>query len=116
MENKLNNFSNYLINSTGTVYNLKRKLFVNIEDNNGYKYVRITNDNGQRIKWYLHRLIATVFLKNNNPSFNEIDHIDCNKSNNNVNNLKWCNRKINMNNPITKQRFHSFVTTKYGIL
>jgi hypothetical protein len=36
-----------------------------------------------------------MFISNPN-GYNEVNHIDGNKSNNNINNLEWCNHKYNM--------------------
>ncbi|MBF0651312.1 HNH endonuclease [Dysgonomonas sp. GY75] len=51
----------------------------------------------------VHRLVAIAFIENieNLPC---IDHIDGDKLNNGVDNLRWCTHKANMNNPITIQR------------
>lgn len=51
----------------------------------------------------LHRLVAEAFIPNReNKPF--VDHIDTNRKNNCVFNLKWCNRKENANNPITLKK------------
>lgn len=42
----------------------------------------------------VHRLVAIAFIPND-EGFSEIDHIDRNKTNNNVENLRWCSRKTN---------------------
>lgn len=51
----------------------------------------------------VHRLVAQMFIPNpeKKPC---IDHIDGNKHNNHVDNLRWVTYKENNNNPITKQR------------
>jgi hypothetical protein len=54
------------------------------------------NKTTKQIKYYSHRLIAETLLSNPN-NFKEIDHIDRNKKNNSISNLRWCNREINMN-------------------
>lgn len=51
----------------------------------------------------VHRLLALAFIPNpeNKP---QIDHIDGNRSNNQLDNLRWCTGSENMCNPIAKQR------------
>ena len=53
---------------------------------------------------YVHRIVAELFIPNpdNKP---EIDHIDTNKINNRVDNLRWVTRKENLNNEITLKHF-----------
>ena len=48
----------------------------------------------------LHRLVAIAFIENKD-SKPMIDHIDRNKQNNRVDNLRWCTLSENMNNPLT---------------
>ena len=56
-----------------------------------------TGRNLKRIKYSTHRLIAETIIPN---PFNlpEVDHIDRNKDNNHPSNLRWCDKKTNMNN------------------
>ena len=67
------------------------------------KYKRVCISIKNEKKYYsVHRLVVTTFIPNhlNKP---QIDHIDGNKFNHKVLNLRWCTAKENMQNPITKE-------------
>lgn len=55
-----------------------------------------------RTKFLVHRLVAEFFIPNPN-NYPMVNHIDSNPSNNNVNNLEWCDASHN--------QLHSFKTT-----
>lgn len=59
-------------------------------DHNGYRRVALGRNNF----WYVHRLVAIHFL--DNPfALDQIDHIDGNRANNLVSNLRWVSPKEN---------------------
>lgn len=65
----------------------------------GYLCVALHKD-GASYKKKVHRLVAEAFIEN--PDCKpHIDHIDTNKSNNAVSNLRWVTPSENKNNPIT---------------
>lgn len=67
-----------------------------------YLFVPLNKD-GKVRQFYIHRLVAKAFIPNpeNKPC---VDHIDNDKNNNHVENLRWVTHLENMNNTITRKR------------
>ena len=75
------------------------------KDANGYSMIHLTKD-GKSKSFLVHRLVGIAFI--DNPfDYKTIDHLDCNKDNNQVTNLRWCTQSQNMLNPITRNRVSS---------
>ena len=60
---------------------------------NGYCGVRLSK-NGKVFPKEIHRMVAEHFIENPN-NYPCVNHIDENKSNNNVSNLEWCTYQYN---------------------
>lgn len=86
---KINGFKNYSINEKGQVRNdvtnKIKKPFIN--KSNGYLTIDLW-ENNKGTKKTIHRLIAETFIPNpqNKPT---VDHIDGNRQNNSIDNLRW---------------------------
>lgn len=65
---------------------------------NGYYQVQLSK-NDMREKKYVHRLVADNFIENSN-GLSDVNHIDGNKSNNEVSNLEWCSHRDNQKHMI----------------
>ncbi len=89
-------------NTNGT-HLAKTKLQLTTEKN-GYISVVLVNDSGEHVKWYLHRLLYTVFVGEIKKGY-EIDHIDGNRANNNLNNLRMMTHRDNTNTATAKERY-----------
>ena len=77
-------------------YEIKReKILKQYLGNNGYLRIGLTNNNGKRNTYYVHRLIAETFLEKNENQL-VVNHKDEDKTNNNVENLEWITKKDNI--------------------
>jgi hypothetical protein len=98
----------YIINESGKILSLERKVktkggsFRSIPEHfltwqathDGYMFVKLTKDKIKKcIK--VHRLVALAFIPNPSDKL-QVNHKDCNKSNNTVDNLEWVTGKENM--------------------
>lgn len=104
----------YINNGTGLFFkkgqNLKIKVY------KGYCYIRL-NKNGEQKQFLLHRLVAEHFIPNpeNKPC---IDHINTDKTDNRIENLRWVTQKENVNNPlsINKMKQNHHLKNRFGKL
>lgn len=94
-------FPSYYISNFGNIKHDNNFLKKCIHSN-GYEQVNIRIGNKYVTK-LIHRLVAVAFIPNpdNKPC---VDHIDGNKRNNYVSNLRWVTPVENANNIITKKR------------
>lgn len=94
---------NYYICELGRVFSTKSNLFLR-QTNNGNGYWKVGMYNPKYIQAYIHRLVAEAFIPN--PEGHKyIDHIDRNKNNNHVSNLRWVSAKENTDNLAGKVRY-----------
>jgi len=98
MENnmrKIKGYDNYVITNYGEVINIKRnrKIKASIRKD-GYNQITLYSK-GKSKRHYIHRLVAKNFIINTDYEKKQINHINGNKSDNNVNNLEWVTPKEN---------------------
>jgi hypothetical protein len=95
MEKKeIHNLKGYYVTRTGIVYHNSKELKQQIK--NGYKCINILN--GQKTI-SVSRIVAQTFISNPHK-YNIVNHIDGNKTNNNVNNLEWITQKQNIHHAL----------------
>lgn len=62
--------------------------------NSGYMRVQVSV-NGKSVNLSVHRIVATCFVPNLND-YPEVNHIDCDPTNNRWDNLEWCTHQENI--------------------
>lgn len=98
----------YQISNMGNVKSLSRikrngrgyrtvpeRILKPVDDSHGYLKVNLYKD-GKRKTHKVHRLVAQAFCENQ-MGYNEVNHIDEDKTNNCAKNLEYCSRSYNCN-------------------
>lgn len=86
---EINNLSKYLICSSGEVWSKTlKKCMRKQQDNKGYQYITLVNDDGKDVNISVHKLVAKAFY-GNRPNKHVVNHRDGNPSNNHKSNLEW---------------------------
>lgn len=98
-------YSNYDVSNYGRVRNLNNILIQSQKNLHGYYQTKIVRDDGRVLKPYNHRLVAMMFLINDDiENKKEVNHIDCNPLNNHVSNLEWCTPSYNQKHAYANKR------------
>lgn len=104
----------YQVSSEGRVKSLKfgkEKILRYTKANKGYAQLTLSK-NSIQTTYKIHRLVAEAFIPNpdNKP---QIDHINTDRTDNRVENLRWVTPKENCNNSITIENYSK---CKLGLL
>ena len=98
--------------NNGRINTCKSHLIKSCVNTNGYLRVGLYIDKKQKY-FYVHRLIAEAFIPNpkNLPAVN---HKDCDKLNNSIQNLEWCTNMYNSQSINTTRNFGYIYKTPFG--
>ena len=84
-------YPNYTISSTGIVTNIRfDRVLEDYVSPDGYRYLNLCNTTGQK-KFSVHRLLALAFIEPVDGKYT-IDHINRDRSDNRLENLRWADR------------------------
>lgn len=102
---KIKEYENYEINEYGEIRNIKTGRILKPYLQQGYYRISLMKDKNVKKSEAVHRLVAIAFIPNvdNKPI---IDHINQNKTDNHVSNLRWSTYKENAKNINLDKRKH----------
>ena len=96
---EVSNLGRVRTKSRTVTYKNRRKNFIKehilkqYRDHYGYRYVQFYG-NGKRVTLKVHRMVAICYIPNPD-NLSQVNHVDCNRSNNVVSNLEWCTNQYN---------------------
>lgn len=88
---KVSDFDDYIVSNHGRV----AKVLKCTKDCRGYMRAHLSKKDGKS-NIFVHRLVMKAFRPNEKSEELFVNHIDGDKTNNNLDNLEWCTHKENM--------------------
>ena len=101
----------YQISNYGRIKSKKNNKILSLKDSNNWYLTESFYIEGKRITLRPHRLVAMAFIPNPD-NLPEVDHLDFNKQNCRIDNLRWVSRKENIKHNIENNKF--FYVSKYN--
>ena len=96
-------YKDYEVSTKGRIRNVKTgRILKQQKTKIGYLQIGLPKD--KKKKWFLvHRLVATAFIPNPH-GLTDVDHIDKNRQNNCVENLRWLSHENNLPDSLKQRR------------
>lgn len=93
-------YEGYFVGNEGTIKNKKGKIIARSPNQCGYYQLRIKGKDN-----YVHRIVAQLFVDNNDPLATQVDHINGIRTDNRAVNLRWVRPEDNSKNRHSKEYF-----------
>jgi len=105
------NFDDYMISNKGVIKSFKRKKdrIMKYIISDGYYAISLVSNNETKILKKVHKILAELFIENPN-NFKCVDHIDTDRLNNDLSNLRWC---THVQNSYNRNKINTKCTSKY---
>lgn len=97
--------------SKGIIQTWKGQLLTPGKSGNGYYYVMLSRHGKSKAR-RVHILVADAFLPND-ENYQQVNHLDGDKSNNSASNLEWCTPHQNIEHAVTNGLFHNPVILQF---
>ena len=97
----ITNFPNYQVSTFGNVKNIKTGRILKPAPGGGSYLMVILMDDGERSNKKIHKLVANAFLENTEDK-KCVDHVDHDRKNNHLLNLRWATHTENAQNALIK--------------
>jgi|SRR5574343_247285 hypothetical protein len=105
-------FPNYMVSNFGNVRgNYSGIILKPYYNEKGYSMVTLCKPKQAQANRFIHRLVAKTFIENPN-NYDQVNHIDGNKSNNCISNLEWCNYTQNKLHAVNVLNAFKFLKNK----
>lgn len=92
---RVRDFPSYTVSKNGDVMNKNGLKLKPEKTRNGYLRVSLSNEKIKHKHISVHRLVAETFIPNPN-NLPQVDHLNENKTDNRVENLRWCTTLENL--------------------
>jgi hypothetical protein len=117
---------NYLVSNTGLIKELTTDRMLVKKPHGGcrvhgkYEGVTLIDSDGEKVKYYVHRLMAEAFLPKPSPKHTDVRHINGVKTDNRLENIEWVTRSENMlkaneNMQVSRRRVVTDLPTVFAI-
>lgn len=104
-------YPDYLILDNGDIYSTLNRKITKLKPgkkSNGYRFVGLTDKNGNRKYEMVHRLVCKAFIPCQCKNFSfEVNHKDGDLDNNHVDNLEWVTTKENAAHRVSVLKHHN---------